>query len=144
MPDSDHVRARGSQLVNNRIDRETLQRLRRYADGDRSEIAPRMETLDREWDIERTLELNAGILGVAGLALGAARDRRWLVVPAIVFAFLALHALRGWCPPVPVLRRMGVRTRREIEREKYALKGMRGDFEGAPGRSQAAWRAVRD
>jgi hypothetical protein len=31
---------------------------------------------------------------------------------------------------VPVFRRLGVRTRQEIEREKYALKALRGDFDG--------------
>ena len=30
---------------------------------------------------------------------------------------------------VVVFRRMGVRTRREINREKYALKALRGDFD---------------
>ena len=118
--------------------------MRRYADSDRVAIAPRMHALDREWDIERTLDLNAGIIGLAGLVLGVARDRRWLVVPGVVFSFLALHALRGGCPPVSAMRRMGLRTCREIEREKYALKGLRGDFDGAAGRSQAAWRAVRN
>ncbi|MEP6656261.1 MAG: hypothetical protein ABJC33_03445 [Betaproteobacteria bacterium] len=143
MPDSDHVRARGSETVNPRVDRETLRRLRHYADVDRVAITPRMHALDREWDVERALDLNAAIIGLAGLVLGVARDRRWLAVPGIVFSFLALHALRGRCPPVSALRRMGVRTRREIEREKYALKGLRGDFDGAAGRSQAAWRSVR-
>lgn len=34
---------------------------------------------------------------------------------------LLQHGLQGWCPPLPVLRRLGVRTRGEIDREKYAL-----------------------
>jgi len=47
-----------------------------------------------------------------------------------VLSFLFQHAVQGWCPPVPVFRRMGVRTRKEIDREKYALKALRGDFDG--------------
>jgi hypothetical protein len=35
--------------------------------------------------------------------------------------FLLQHGLQGWCPPLPVLRRLGVRTQREIDAEKYAL-----------------------
>jgi hypothetical protein len=31
---------------------------------------------------------------------------------------------------LPVLRRFGVRTRREIDRERFVLKYLRGDFEG--------------
>jgi hypothetical protein len=30
---------------------------------------------------------------------------------------------------VPIFRRLGVRTRDEINREKYALKALRGDFD---------------
>ncbi|HZQ61617.1 MAG TPA: hypothetical protein VFC24_09730 [Casimicrobiaceae bacterium] len=142
MAESDRVRAHTPPEVNHRIDRETLQRLREYA-GRNEASAQHLQHLDREWDIERSLEVNAAAIGLAGLALGIAHDRRWLVLPALVLSFLGVHAVQGWCPPVPLFRRMGVRTRREIERERYALKAMRGDFEGAAGRSQAAWRAVR-
>ena len=43
------------------------------------------------------------------------------------------HAVKGWCPPVPLFRRLGVRTCGEIERERYALKALRGDFDGSSG-----------
>ena len=142
MTHPDLVRSRTHPAVNARIDRETLARLRDYA-GRGDEIARQLQRLDREWDVERVLQVNGALIGLVGMALGITRDRRWLVLPGAVLAFLALHASDGWCPPVSVLRRLGVRTRREIERERYAAKGMRGDFEGAAGRSQAAWRAVR-
>jgi hypothetical protein len=45
-----------------------------------------------------------------------------------VTGFLLQHALQGWCPPVPLLRKTGVRTMREIDIERYALKALRGDF----------------
>jgi hypothetical protein len=51
-----------------------------------------------------------------------------LVLPALVMAFLFQHAVQGWCPPVPVLRRLGFRTVYEIEDETQALKALRGDF----------------
>jgi hypothetical protein len=46
-----------------------------------------------------------------------------------VSGFLLRHAIEGWCPPVTFLRRSGVRTRMEIEQERYALKILRGDFD---------------
>jgi hypothetical protein len=46
----------------------------------------------------------------------------------MVLAFLFQHALQGWCPPVPILRRLAFRTASEIEHERYALKALRGDF----------------
>lgn len=41
-----------------------------------------------------------------------------------------MHALQGWCPPLPVFRCYGFRTAAEIDYERYALKAIRGDFEG--------------
>ncbi len=48
--------------------------------------------------------------------------------PAAVAGFLFQHAVQGWCPPVPLFRRLGFRTAREIDHERYALKALRGDF----------------
>mgnify|MGYP006201292969 CR=1 FL=1 len=59
-------------------------------------------------------------------------DRRFLLLPAAVFTFFGQHALQGWCPPIPIFRRLGVRTHREIARERYALKALRGDFSELP------------
>ena len=87
--------------------------------------------------------MNASALAFTGLLLGITRNKRWLIVPSIVLPFLFQHAVQGWCPPIPVLRRLGVRTRKEIDREKYALKTLRGDFEiGEGDRAQSALAAV--
>ena len=81
-----------------------------------------MHELDKEWDIERVLEVKASALALTGLVLGLTVNKRWFAVPGIILAFLLQHGLQGWCPPIPILRRLGVRTRGEIDREKYALK----------------------
>jgi hypothetical protein len=73
-------------------------------------------------DIERVLEVNASTLALSGLILGLTKNRKWLFLPGIVLPFLLQHGLQGWCPPLPLLRRFGIRTRGEIDREKYALK----------------------
>jgi hypothetical protein len=88
----------------------------------------RIWELEREWDIERVLQLMASSVSLTGILLSGIRDKRWIVLPAVVLSFLFLHAVQGWCPPVPVLRRLGVRTREEIDRERYALKVLVGDF----------------
>ena len=117
-----------AQEVNRRIRQEIEDGLTYFADHP-DEIAARLEELDREWDIERTIEANASSLAFTGVALGATLDRRWLALPALVTAFLFQHAIQGWCPPVPILRRMGFRTADEINQERYALKALRGDFQ---------------
>lgn len=131
--------------VNRRIERKIAESVRWHA-AHPERIPQRLRELDREWDVERTLEANAATLAFAGTALGATRDRRWLVLPAAVTAFLFQHAVQGWCPPLPVLRRLGFRTAREIDTERYALKALRGDFGSAgPGRNPGlrASRAVQ-
>jgi hypothetical protein len=116
--------------VNQAIRRKTEENVARYAAQGREAIEKRLAELDREWDIERALEANASMVALLGLGLGAFVHRRWFVLPAIVASFLFQHALQGWCPPVPVLRRLGMRTSTEIDYERYALKALRGDFEG--------------
>lgn len=84
-------------------------------------IDQRLVELDREWDIERALEANAASVGLLGTALAATINRRWLIVPALVTGFLFQHAIQGWCPPLPVLRRLGFRTQTEIDDERHQL-----------------------
>ena len=124
----DRVREHTSDLSNARIDHQTAVRVLRYQHRSNEEIGARIADLDREWDIERVLETNASALAFAGLMLGITNNRKWLLLPAVVLPFLFLHAIQGWCPPVPLLRRMGIRTRGEIDQERYALKALRGDF----------------
>ena len=58
------------------------------------------------------------------------------------------HALEGFDPPLPLMRKAGIRTRAEINREIYALKILRGDFDEViaakdeEGRMTAALEAV--
>ena len=84
-------------------------------------IDRRLEELDREWDIERALEANAAIILLIGMALGRLMNRRWYFLPTAVATFLLQHAVQGWCPPVGLFRRLGVRTEREIDEERNAL-----------------------
>ena len=116
--------------VNERIRRQTEQNIARYAGASPIAIERRLAELDREWDIERTLEANAATASLVGLTLGATVDRKWFLFPAAVAGFLLMHAVQGWCPPVPVFRRLGWRTSAEIDEERYALKALRGDFQG--------------
>jgi hypothetical protein len=129
IPSEDRVRARTKPEINHQIDRELEQRLRFFAVQDHQTISERLAELDCEWDIERMLEANAASVSLLGLFLGVTSGRKWFVLPAVVAGFLLQHSIQGWCPPVPVLRKLGVRTRLEIEQERYALKILRGDFE---------------
>jgi hypothetical protein len=122
------VPAHTPAVVNQRINARTLHDVTRFIGADPAFIDERIRELEHEWDIERTLEANAGIVALAGLALGLTVDRRFFAIPIAVAGFLLQHALQGWCPPLPVLRRIGVRTSAEIHQEIIALRILRGDF----------------
>ena len=128
----DRVRAHTAPDVNGRIDDTMRDRLFSYSTRSDAEISARIDALDREWDIERYLEVMAPGFALTGLARGVLGNRRWLLLSGAVLGFLVQHAVHGWCPPLAVLRRLGVRTRREIDEERYALKALRGDFAGLP------------
>lgn len=128
----DRVRAHTAPVVNAKIDDATRDCLFRYAVTTDADITARIEALDREWDIERYLETMAPSFALGGIVLSIVRRRTWLLASGVVLGFLIQHAVQGWCPPLAVLRRMGVRTRREIDEERYALKALRGDFAGLP------------
>jgi hypothetical protein len=113
--------------INRQIRRDLQARVLYFAQRP-EEIDRRLDELDREWDIERLLEANAGLFSLMGLTFGVIRSR-WYILSAAAAAFLVQHAVQGWCPPASLLRRLGVRTTREIHHERYALKALRGDFD---------------
>jgi hypothetical protein len=121
------VEANTDEQVNRRIRRDLEARLCYYAQRP-EEIDDRLNELDREWDIERLLETNAGVFSVLGLTLGSVR-RKWFLLSGVVGAFVLQHAVQGWCPPVALFRRLGIRTGQEINHERIALEALRGDFE---------------
>ena len=137
-PTARRVEQSSDPAINDAIRERTDAEVVRLEGASEEEIAQRLRELDREWDIERTLQANASVLAMAGLLLGAKVNRWFLLLPTAVFSFLGNHALQGWCPPIPLFRRMGVRTQREIERERYALKALRGDFDTVPSAGAAA------
>lgn len=149
-PELDRVRANTWPDVTRQLDRRAALRTRWAATAASPEaISAHLERLDTEWDFDRVLETEASIMGLLGLALGLTGDRRLLVLPGVVSAMVLLHAVHGWYPLLPVFRRMGVRSRDEIDRERYAVKAVRGDFDAIPradaraaARAAAAWEAV--
>lgn len=128
----ERVRRHTASRVNQRIDATIAETVYRYAGRTEGAIAARLDELDREWDIERVLQAHAATIALGSVGL-AMFNRRWSLLTSGVLGFLLVHAVQGWCPPLPVFRRLGVRTRGEIEREKFALRFLRGDFQHVRG-----------
>lgn len=144
--EGDRVRANTVPEVNQRIDEQIERNIRHYSGQTKEEIYRRIRELDQEWDFERVLETMASSVSLTGVVLGSTVDRRWYLLPTAVLSFLLLHAIQGWCPPLPILRGLGIRTREEIARERYALKALAGDFAGIsrePSRVEQTLAAVK-
>lgn len=112
---------------NERIRRETLENISDCIESGKV-IQNRLNKLGREWDVERFVESIAAIIIFISTLFGAKRSKYWHIVSIFVSVFLLQHALQGWCPLLPLLRKMGIRTENEIFNEKTALKIHRGDF----------------
>ncbi len=98
------------------------------------EIDTRLAQLDHEWDSAQAAAAASVGMSLASLASAFTRRGRWAVLPFTALqavlvkqAFLtgdsALTRFAGHC---------GLRTRRQIESERYALKALRGDFQNLP------------
>ncbi len=126
-PSATRVEEQTPEHVNEKIRRQTEMNIAFFT-ANPDQIAHRLEELEQEWDIERAIEANAATLAVVGTVFGIVKGRHWFLLPGVVGGFLLQHAIQGWCPPVSILRRMGFRTRHEIDTEYFALKALRGDF----------------
>lgn len=115
------VRRSTPERINQRIDEQTDRNIEYYRGASQNDRTRRIRELELEWDIERMLQLSASTLALAGLVLGMTKNRRWLALPGIALPFLLQHSIQGWCPPLSIFRALGVRTRQEIDREKYSL-----------------------
>lgn len=127
---TERVRRHTDERINARIRRKTAGRVARHVGRNPEEISERLSSLAREWDTERVLEFSAAGFSVLGTVLGLARRPAWFLLPGVVGIFLMQHALQGWCPPLSIIRRLGVRTEAEIGEERTALRALRGDFAG--------------
>ena len=127
-PTISRVERHTSNKTNRRILDQSLKNIITHG-ADRKWIDQRLKELDREWDIERALEANASTLVVAGVLLNRFAKGRIYWLPLLVGGFLLQHAIQGWCPPVPIFRRLGFRTQSEIASEYFALRALRGDFD---------------
>lgn len=124
----DRVRRHTADPVQKSVDEKTRRNVRLYANQPRPMLDERIAELERERDVEQVLETNAAIIALTGAILGTTVDRRFFLVTGTVLGFLTQHAIAGWCPPVPVFRRLEIRTQGEIDQERFALKALRGDF----------------
>jgi hypothetical protein len=130
---TDAVRSHAPEEVNKRIDERVERCVRHMAQQDRAEISRYLKKLEREWDLNRAVTVVGSLIAVAGLWLGRRDGGGWRILSGAAAGLLLQHGLFGFGPLAEMVRALGgVRTRREIDMEKFALKALRGDFERIP------------
>ncbi len=137
----DHTTDNDADHINEPVIDKSFESFKEYMHKGKATIINRLKELDDEWEIERLLQMNASGIAIAGIVLGILVNKKWFILPGIAATFLLLHAVSGWAPPVPVLKKLGFRTRDEINRERYALKALKGDFKNMR-TADAAWNAA--
>jgi len=122
------VQLHTAHKLNERIKQRTIVSVAKYKDENDEALTKPLRQLNREWDTERVLEANAASIILVSTILGFFTSPYWFILVGIISFFLLVHAVQGWCPPLPLIRRLGIRSPEEISEEKTAIKFLRGDF----------------
>ena len=126
-PTTKRVQSSTNPSVNAQIKNRTVSDLNTYISSSPEILSQRIDALNHEWDVERVVQANAAAVTLVCSLFGMRKSKCFLLT-GIVGCFLLQHALQGFCPPLPFIRRLGVRTAEEICNEKTVLKMARGDF----------------
>ena len=124
----------------NEIEKDIQENINHYY-HDQDKIETRLAVLDQEMDLETYLQNESTALTIAGIVLGLTVSKKWLLLP-LVTSIIALNNINRKNAPLSFFRNMGLRSRLEIDKEKYALKALRGDFKYLLDVPNAVWTAV--
>lgn len=139
----DRIERHTSRKSLDRIHFTTLENVQKYSAHSQM-MSSRIEHLRKERDVERILETNATIFALITVLLTLFVHINWIYVTLVVLILLLVHSIVGWCPPLPVVRKLGKRTRHEIEEERHALKALRGDYINVTNAEEAYRSAEKD
>jgi hypothetical protein len=134
--ESDRVRRYTPEEILRQIDEQIERNVAYYAAQSDEVIDRRIDELKQEWSIDRYLQANVAACGFVGSALGLITGKKWILLTLAAFGFFLNHNLTGSDALALRLRRFGLRTRSEIDREIFALKVARGDFKHSAEREQ--------
>lgn len=130
---TDAVRSHAPGGVNKRIDEKVERCVRYMAQRERAEISCYLQSLEREWDVNRAVMVAGSLVSLLGLWQARRSGAIWRALSGVAAGLMLHHGLIGFGPLAGLVRAVGrVRTRREIDLEKFALKALRGDFERIP------------
>jgi hypothetical protein len=107
-------------------------RLKHLIDAGPVAINNRLAQLDREWSVGRVTKVSAAILIGVSLALAFLVSPWWAILAGVTCLALLQYLVSTTSLLGEALHRMGFRSGCEIERERLALRVLRGDFNRLP------------
>jgi len=118
----DKVRKHSLKSFNESIDEKTDSIIQLVVAEGPISISERLNELDREWDIDKAVMLFQSGLIMGQLASAIRKQtKNQLWGPLLQTPLLALHATFGWSPVTMIFRKLGFRTRFEIQAEREVL-----------------------
>ena len=91
------------------------------------EIGRRLDELDAEPSVEKVLQIATAGSALSGFLFAVTRSRAWLLLPLASAGLSLQQALSGHSKGYDLVRKLGFRTAKQIEQERFALKSLRGD-----------------
>jgi hypothetical protein len=91
-------------------------------------VSDRLQALEEEPDLETVATLAMAGTGMLALVFGILGSRLWRLLAWMALPLIFVHARGRLSAPGEFLKTLGLRSRREIQEEKFALKALRGDF----------------
>ncbi|MDQ2751550.1 MAG: hypothetical protein M3R72_00840 [Bacteroidota bacterium] len=126
----------------NKVDVYTQENINHYY-RNKNHIENRLRQLEKETSIEQIFQLHDAANVIAGVLLSVAtRKQKWLILPILIAIVQSVQTATGQRLGTSLLRKYGFRTKDDIDKEKYALKALRGDFHYEIEVPNAVWEAV--
>ena len=76
-----------------------------------------LEDLKAEWSYEKVVEVAAAVLTIASIFLNKTQKRKLDEFGESVSSILGVESLRDWTPPAGVLKKIGLRSQGDIDKE---------------------------
>ncbi|MDQ0427334.1 hypothetical protein QOZ98_000159 [Planomicrobium stackebrandtii] len=117
----------GPDHINQQIERDTEARINHFKRQNSQAIHARIDELEREWDTGKVLKAALAGIALSSSLLALTTNQKWALLSGTASAFMLQYTLQGWCPPLSLIRRKGVRTPNEIQLEIQALRNLLKD-----------------
>lgn len=113
-----------------------------YYYNNQQAIDYRLFELDQELDVETYMQMQTSALSISGVILSLTNGKKWLLLPLLSSVIQLANLFKKEELYKLISTRLNIRTRDEIEKEKYALKAIRGDFKYLLDVPNVVWNAV--